>query len=119
TPLCATTSRTLALPPSLCWRRSGSKSRCQRIAAAADGRHSARATWMPPPHSQNRTSIFSPQAGQRFQSFSLSLPAGQCSWKTIELNIARADEIAGRCVLFEKFVDDLLAREPGALPFDN
>ena len=36
-----------------------------------------------------------------------------------ELNIARADEIAGRCVLFEKFVDDLLAREPGALPFDN
>ena len=37
-----------------------------------------------------------------------------------ELKIENADGIAKRCFLFEKFVDDLLAREPGALPFrDN
>jgi Fe-S oxidoreductase len=34
-----------------------------------------------------------------------------------ELKIENAENIAGRCVLFEKFVDDLLAQEPGALRF--
>jgi FAD/FMN-containing dehydrogenase/Fe-S oxidoreductase len=34
-----------------------------------------------------------------------------------ELRIENAEEIAGRCFLFEKFVDDLLAHEPAALQF--
>ena len=34
-----------------------------------------------------------------------------------ELKIENAENIAGRCFLFEKFVDDLLAREPEALRF--
>ena len=34
-----------------------------------------------------------------------------------ELKIANADKIAERCFLFEKFVDDLLEREPDALQF--
>ena len=34
-----------------------------------------------------------------------------------ELKIANAGKIAERCVLFEKFVDDLLEREPDALQF--
>ena len=34
-----------------------------------------------------------------------------------ELKIANADKISERCFLFEKFVDDLLEREPDALQF--
>ena len=34
-----------------------------------------------------------------------------------ELNIEGADDIAKRCFLFEKFIDDLLAQEPDALQF--
>jgi Fe-S oxidoreductase len=34
-----------------------------------------------------------------------------------ELKIPNAEELAKRCFLFEKFVDDLLAREPNALQF--
>ena len=34
-----------------------------------------------------------------------------------ELKIENAENIAGRCFLFEKFVDDLLAQEPEALRF--
>jgi len=34
-----------------------------------------------------------------------------------ELQIANAEKIAERCVLFDKFVDDLLEREPAALQF--
>jgi Fe-S oxidoreductase len=34
-----------------------------------------------------------------------------------ELKIGEAENIAERCFLFEKFVDDLLAREPAALRF--
>jgi Fe-S oxidoreductase len=34
-----------------------------------------------------------------------------------ELKIKNAEKIAERCFLFEKFVDDLLAREPDALRF--
>jgi Fe-S oxidoreductase len=36
-----------------------------------------------------------------------------------ELNIKGADDVATRCFLFEKFIDDLLAQEPAALRFDN
>ncbi|PYK64356.1 MAG: hypothetical protein DME50_14010 [Verrucomicrobia bacterium] len=36
-----------------------------------------------------------------------------------ELRIQSAAKIADRCFLFEKFVDDLLAQEPGALPFQH
>jgi FAD/FMN-containing dehydrogenases len=36
-----------------------------------------------------------------------------------ELKIENADSVANRCFLFEKFVDDLLAQEPGALQFKN
>jgi len=36
-----------------------------------------------------------------------------------ELRLAGADQVAKRCVLFEKFVDDLLTREPRALQFDH
>ena len=36
-----------------------------------------------------------------------------------ELKIKNAEEIAGRCFLFEKFLDDLLASEPDALRFNN
>src|SRR4029077_5618721 len=36
-----------------------------------------------------------------------------------ELKIENAENIAGRCLLFEKFVDDLLAREPEALRFNE
>src|SRR5213080_273280 len=36
-----------------------------------------------------------------------------------ELKINNADNVAKRCFLFEKFVDDLLAQEPDALRFDN
>ncbi len=36
-----------------------------------------------------------------------------------ELKIENAEEVAKRCFLFEKFVDDLLAHEPDALQFDN
>jgi FAD/FMN-containing dehydrogenase/Fe-S oxidoreductase len=34
-----------------------------------------------------------------------------------ELKIANAENVARRCFLFEKFIDDLLAREPNALRF--
>ena len=36
-----------------------------------------------------------------------------------ELKIESAEEIANRCFLFEKFLDELLAREPEALPFNE
>src|SRR5437764_2782409 len=36
-----------------------------------------------------------------------------------ELGIEHAEDIAKHCFLFEKFVDDLLAREPDALRFDD
>ena len=36
-----------------------------------------------------------------------------------ELNIEGIEEVAKRCFLFEKFIDDLLAQEPEALQFDN
>jgi FAD/FMN-containing dehydrogenase/Fe-S oxidoreductase len=36
-----------------------------------------------------------------------------------ELKLPGTESIANRCVLFEKFVDDLLEREPNALPFNN
>jgi FAD/FMN-containing dehydrogenase/Fe-S oxidoreductase len=36
-----------------------------------------------------------------------------------ELNIDGAEDVAKRCFLFEKFVDDLLAREPDALRFND
>ena len=36
-----------------------------------------------------------------------------------ELKIENAEEIAARCFLFEKFVDDLLAQEPNALRFNK
>src|SRR5207302_3328617 len=36
-----------------------------------------------------------------------------------ELNIEGAEEVAKRCFLFEKFIDDLLAQEPDALRFDH
>jgi Fe-S oxidoreductase len=36
-----------------------------------------------------------------------------------DLKIDRAEKVATRCFLFENFVDDLLAREPTALPFNG
>jgi FAD/FMN-containing dehydrogenase/Fe-S oxidoreductase len=36
-----------------------------------------------------------------------------------ELNIEGAEDVAKRCFLFEKFVDDLLVQQPDALRFDN
>ena len=36
-----------------------------------------------------------------------------------ELNLPEADAIAARCFLFEKFVEDLLEREPDALSFSH
>jgi FAD/FMN-containing dehydrogenase/Fe-S oxidoreductase len=36
-----------------------------------------------------------------------------------ELKISNAENVAERCFLFEKFVDDLLAREPDALQFKH
>ena len=36
-----------------------------------------------------------------------------------ELKIANAEDVAKHCFLFEKFIDDLLAREPDALRFQN
>jgi FAD/FMN-containing dehydrogenase/Fe-S oxidoreductase len=36
-----------------------------------------------------------------------------------ELRIERAEKLADRCFLFEKFVDDLLAQEPAALKFQH
>ncbi|HET9857018.1 MAG TPA: FAD-linked oxidase C-terminal domain-containing protein [Chthoniobacterales bacterium] len=36
-----------------------------------------------------------------------------------ELKIENAEKIAARCFLFEKFVDDVLEREPDALPFKH
>ena len=36
-----------------------------------------------------------------------------------ELKIESAEKIAARCFLFEKFVDDLLTREPNAVRFDK
>src|SRR6184192_1631249 len=36
-----------------------------------------------------------------------------------ELKIDNADNVAKRCFLFEKFVDDLLGQEPDALRFEN
>ena len=36
-----------------------------------------------------------------------------------ELKIDNAEHVAARCFLFEKFIDDLLAREPDALRFKN
>jgi Fe-S oxidoreductase len=36
-----------------------------------------------------------------------------------ELKIPNAENVAKRCVLFEKFVDDLLAGEPNALRFQD
>jgi FAD/FMN-containing dehydrogenase/Fe-S oxidoreductase len=37
----------------------------------------------------------------------------------LELRVDNADNIAARCFLFEEFVDDLLAREPEALRFNE
>src|SRR5438045_5726823 len=36
-----------------------------------------------------------------------------------ELKIENAENVANRCFLFEKFVDDLLGQEPDALQFKN
>jgi FAD/FMN-containing dehydrogenase/Fe-S oxidoreductase len=36
-----------------------------------------------------------------------------------ELKVENAEKLAARCFLFEKFVDDLLTREPSALAFRN
>jgi Fe-S oxidoreductase len=36
-----------------------------------------------------------------------------------ELKIEKSENVAKRCFLFERFVDDLLAREPDALPFNE
>jgi len=36
-----------------------------------------------------------------------------------ELKIEGADDVAERCFLFEKFIDDLLAQEPDAVQFDE
>jgi FAD/FMN-containing dehydrogenase/Fe-S oxidoreductase len=36
-----------------------------------------------------------------------------------ELKIDNAEQVAARCFLFEKFIDDLLDREPGALQFKD
>ena len=36
-----------------------------------------------------------------------------------ELKIGDAEKVAARCFLFEKFIDDLLDREPDALQFKN
>ena len=36
-----------------------------------------------------------------------------------ELKIENAEKIAERCFLFEKFIDDLLSREPDALRFED
>jgi FAD/FMN-containing dehydrogenase/Fe-S oxidoreductase len=36
-----------------------------------------------------------------------------------ELKIENAEEVAKRCFLFEKFIDDVLAQEPDALQFDE
>ncbi|HEV2047484.1 MAG TPA: FAD-linked oxidase C-terminal domain-containing protein [Chthoniobacterales bacterium] len=36
-----------------------------------------------------------------------------------ELKIDNSEKIAARCFLFEKFIDDLLSREPDALRFEN
>ena len=36
-----------------------------------------------------------------------------------ELNLAGTEAVAARCFLFEKFIDDLLEREPGALHFER
>jgi hypothetical protein len=36
-----------------------------------------------------------------------------------ELKIESAEKVAARCFLFEKFVDDLLAREPDAIRFNE
>ncbi len=36
-----------------------------------------------------------------------------------ELKIDNAEQVAARCFLFEKFIDDLLDREPDALQFKN
>jgi len=36
-----------------------------------------------------------------------------------ELKIDNAEKVAARCFLFEKFIDDLLDREPNALQFRN
>ena len=36
-----------------------------------------------------------------------------------ELKIANVEDVAKRCFLFEKFIDDLLAREPDALRFQD
>ena len=37
----------------------------------------------------------------------------------VELDVANAKNVGERCFLFEKFVDDLLQREPGALQFSS
>ena len=36
-----------------------------------------------------------------------------------ELNLPGAEKIAARCFLFEQFIEDLLAREPDALRFND
>jgi Fe-S oxidoreductase len=36
-----------------------------------------------------------------------------------ELKLSEADRVAKRCFLFEKFIEDLLAREPNALKFNH
>jgi glycerol-3-phosphate dehydrogenase subunit C len=36
-----------------------------------------------------------------------------------ELKIDNAEQVAARCFLFEKFIDDLLDREPGAVQFKD
>lgn len=37
----------------------------------------------------------------------------------LELNLPGAAEVKARCFLFEEFVDNLLAREPGAIAFNS
>lgn len=37
----------------------------------------------------------------------------------LELNLPGAAEVKARCFLFEEFIDNLLAREPGAIAFNN
>ena len=85
-----------------------------------------RATCIQPGKSRCRGDTRSAQPLQLYSSLQLSTTPllffePSCSSMFVEdyreLKIENAENIAGRCFLFEKFVDDLLAQEPEALRF--
>ena len=127
TRLYATTNHRSELPRSKCWRHSGSKfrfvenRRCCGRPAFSQGNLDAAAK-VGKDNVDLLSSLHNASPARTSNTPILFLEPS--CWSMFvedyrELRIENAEKIANRCFLFEKFVDDLLAGDPQALPFQK